>query len=181
MRFDINSQSETQDEKGGKKKSFWPLPPIANLLILLVLMVTVISISINTKTPSVSEEKPASSVGESSVGENTPEPTVEPAGTEPTKAPAATPAPTESPTPKDVAVVEREPKSTTKPTAAPTKKVEGLATESLGGVLVVDDSAYEFYNFNQEVATSYIDVINTAATSLKTAAGATLCICRRAG
>lgn len=158
--------------KRAARKSFWPLPPIANLLIPKVLMITVISISINSKTPQVSAEKPGSSGGESSISENTPEPTAEPAGTQPTKEP--TPAPTESPIPKDVAVVEREPKATTKPSAAPTKKVEGLATESLGGVLVVDDSAYEFYNFNQEVATSYINVINSAATSLKTEAGATL-------
>ena len=172
MRFDISSLRGTENNDGGKRKKLWPLPPVINLLVLLVLMITVIAVSINTKTPQISAEKPESTASEIPTGA---EPTTEPTATpEATVTATPTTSPTKKPAKDDVVVVERAPTATPVATAAPTKNVKGAATESLGGVLVVDDSAYEFYNFNQEVADSYINLINTAATSLKTEAGATL-------
>lgn len=38
--------------------------------------------------------------------------------------------------------------------------------EKLGAVLVIDDAAYEYYNFNQPVADSYIKLINKAGAQL---------------
>ena len=39
--------------------------------------------------------------------------------------------------------------------------------ETIGGVLVVDDAAYEYYNFNTTAANTYIDAINAAAQRLE--------------
>lgn len=65
--------------------------------------------------------------------------------TEPTAAPTATPA----------------------PTAPPEKNISDKKTETLGGIVVIDDAAYEYYNFVQSTGEEYIDIINGAATALK--------------
>lgn len=38
--------------------------------------------------------------------------------------------------------------------------------EKLGAVLVIDDAAYEYYNFDQTAADSYIKLVNKAASKL---------------
>lgn len=45
--------------------------------------------------------------------------------------------------------------------------LEGVPTQSLGALLVVGDSAYEYYNFVQSVADTYITAINDCAASLE--------------
>lgn len=47
------------------------------------------------------------------------------------------------------------------------KKVTGVVTQSLGAVLVVGDSGYEYYNFSREVADEYIDLVSRAGAKLK--------------
>lgn len=50
---------------------------------------------------------------------------------------------------------------------APEKNVTGEVTQSLGAVLIVGDSGYEYYNFSQSVADQYIGMINRAADRLQ--------------
>lgn len=48
----------------------------------------------------------------------------------------------------------------------PEKNVDGLDTQALGALLIVDDSAYEYYNFDKEVANNYISHVAKAAGKL---------------
>lgn len=43
----------------------------------------------------------------------------------------------------------------------------GPVVEQLGAILIVDNAAYEYYNFNKNVANSYAGVVNRAAELLK--------------
>lgn len=47
------------------------------------------------------------------------------------------------------------------------KKITGEVTQSLGAVLIVGDSGYEYYNFNQDVADQYIDMVSRTSEKLK--------------
>lgn len=58
-----------------------------------------------------------------------------------------------------------EPTPTPGPTAAPEKDITGKEVEDLGNMVVVGDSAYEYYKFNTDIASSYIDSMNKAAES----------------
>lgn len=48
----------------------------------------------------------------------------------------------------------------------PEKNVEGLDTQALGAILIVDDSAYEYYNFSKNEANNYISNIVKAANNV---------------
>ena len=52
------------------------------------------------------------------------------------------------------------------PPPAPEKDVTGEVTQSLGAVLIVGDSGYEYYNFSKNAADQYIGMINRAAERL---------------
>lgn len=73
--------------------------------------------------------------------------------------PSVTPEPTVEPT--------IQPESTTEPQPPEENSVEGLNTQALGALLIVGGSAYEYYNFNEEVSKKYAEVISSAATALK--------------
>ncbi len=71
--------------------------------------------------------------------------------------------------------------TTTKPTAKTTRAVserdyfndnaaENAPTQTLGGVLVRGDSAYEYYNFSKSTGDAYVAAVNKAAAKLKGAA-----------
>ena len=49
---------------------------------------------------------------------------------------------------------------------APEKDVTGENTQSLGAVLIVGDSAYEYYNFSKSVADQYIALVSDTAQKL---------------
>lgn len=66
---------------------------------------------------------------------------------------------TSSPTEKDKAAI-----AATDPTIPELDK--SAKVEKLGAVLVIDDAAYEYYNFNKPVADSYIKMINKAGSQL---------------
>ena len=53
---------------------------------------------------------------------------------------------------------------------APEIDVTGEVTQSLGAVLIVGDSAYEYYNFSKDVADQYIGMLNHTAQKLEGAA-----------
>ncbi len=48
----------------------------------------------------------------------------------------------------------------------PERDVSNEVTQSLGAVLIVGDAGYEYYNFSQDTANSYISMINRAAERL---------------
>lgn len=50
---------------------------------------------------------------------------------------------------------------------APEIDVTGEVTQSLGAVLIVGDSGYEYYNFSREVADQYIGMLNHTAQKLE--------------
>lgn len=50
---------------------------------------------------------------------------------------------------------------------APEKDVTGEVTQSLGAVLIVGDSGYEYYNFSKDVADQYIGMLNHTAQTLE--------------
>lgn len=156
MRRDFIHKVNKDDRDIVRRVQAFRVPPSLTLLILAVLLIAVVSTSINNATAASLIKK----------GEATPAPqaTAAPAGNE-------SPAPTAPPEPEGVTGAGRgtessEPEPTAQPTAAPVKSTEGMATESLGGVLVVGDTAYEYYNFNRSAADSYISILNSAADSL---------------
>ncbi len=52
------------------------------------------------------------------------------------------------------------------PIITPTPQPQEPAVEKLGAMLIVDNAAYEYYNFNQTVADSYAATVNRAAALL---------------
>ena len=53
--------------------------------------------------------------------------------------------------------------STPEPQPEPEPEPQGPAVEQLGAMLIVDNAAYEYYNFNQATADNYISTVNRAA------------------
>lgn len=114
------------------------IPPIIPLgLIIIVLLIVLIVVSIS-RCAAPSEGKTSSSSGSSS-----------------------------STASGDPAAPTAEPTATPVPTTPPEKDITNKNTETLGGVMVVDNAGYEYYNFQQDFAEDYIDIVNAAATSLK--------------
>lgn len=74
-----------------------------------------------------------------------------------------------SETPSSEPPAESEPSSSGSsetPPPAPEIDVTGEVTQSLGAVLIVGDSGYEYYNFSRETADQYIGLLNRAAQKL---------------
>ncbi|MEE0808502.1 MAG: DHHW family protein, partial [Acutalibacteraceae bacterium] len=58
------------------------------------------------------------------------------------------------------------PQEESKPAEAPPPPVQPVV-EQLGAILIVDNAAFEYYNFKQDVADNYINTLNRAATVLE--------------
>lgn len=71
----------------------------------------------------------------------------------------ATPVPSATPVP--------EPTATPVPKAAQEADITGKDVEQLDNMIVVGDSAYEYYKYNNDVASKYIAAMNTAGKSAK--------------
>ena len=72
----------------------------------------------------------------------------------------------------DAAVTTAAPSSETAPTVPPTtvpedEDVDDSLIQKLSSVLIVDDAAYEYYNFSQSTADRYAGAVSRAADSLK--------------
>lgn len=83
--------------------------------------------------------------------------------------PPSAPESSVSETPSSEPPAESEPSSSGSsetPPPAPEIDVTGEVTQSLGAVLIVGDSGYEYYNFNRETADQYIGLLNRAAQKL---------------
>lgn len=67
--------------------------------------------------------------------------------------------------------VESEPETQPKPESEPETEsepeIEEPAVEQLGAMLIVDNAAYEYYNFNKDTADKYASAVNRAAKKLK--------------
>lgn len=124
-------------------------PPILFLALLLVVVVVFVVVLVNTfgkkeevpkdGSSSTSQSSVSNSMG--SPSEGTPEP---PLSSSPSSSEAAS-------------------ASATPP---PEKNVDGLATEQLGSILRVGNSGYEYYNFDEDVAKTYITAITGAGETL---------------
>ncbi|MEG1427107.1 MAG: DHHW family protein [Oscillospiraceae bacterium] len=151
-----------------KKHSRFSIPPLAPLLLLFALMVVVVATSIKPLTPVAKpSESPQPTAAATPLPTAAPTPAVTPAPTEEAPTPTPVPSPEESAPKTDATAAGRPKPEKPKPTEAPTRDIKNLATETLGGILVVGDTGYEFYNFNQSVADSYIETVDKAATSLE--------------
>lgn len=73
--------------------------------------------------------------------------------------------PTDITAPSDTTSDTTQPEETTKPTEETTKAPQ--QTQTLGGILIAGNAAYEYYNFNQSVADSYAKHINYVAKQIK--------------
>lgn len=60
-----------------------------------------------------------------------------------------------------------EPTPESKPEPQPEPEPQLPAVEQLGAMLIVDNAAYEYYNFNQATASNYADTVNRAAAILE--------------
>lgn len=61
--------------------------------------------------------------------------------------------------------VESQPQEVSKPAEAPPPPVQPVV-EQLGAILIVDNAAFEYYNFKQDVANNYANAVNRAASLL---------------
>jgi hypothetical protein len=150
------SYSQRSSYNRRRKKKSGP-PPLLYLLIFVVILIIVICISVSSCNSHNSSATPSAS-GTASASDTT---SAEASATADGSAPAA------SLTDSAAADSSVQSAAVSSETAANSKSVDGLATESLGGVLVVGDSGYEYYNFVTSTANEYIDIVNNAATSLK--------------
>ena len=128
-----------------RKKSGPPLFPILVLVILVAIVVAIVSAvkGCSSKpqdgdTSSNSQTSQMTSDGSSAAGD----------GSSATESTAATP----SPTPDE-------------PTPAPQEE-PSAAPEQAGNLMIVGDTAYEYYNFNEEVANNYILAVTGAGEKL---------------
>lgn len=128
-----------------RKKSGPPLFPILVLVILVAIVVAIVfavkgcsSKPQDGDTSSNSQTSQVTSDGSSAAGD----------GSSATESTAATP----SPTPDE-------------PTPAPQEE-PSAAPEQAGNLMIVGDTAYEYYNFNEEVANNYILAVTGAGEKL---------------
>ncbi len=72
----------------------------------------------------------------------------------------------------DASSLPEEPPASESPSEAPAPEIDvtGEVTQSLGAVLIVGDSGYEYYNFSKDVADQYIAMLNHTAQKLEESA-----------
>ena len=139
------SSSRQPVRYSSRKKSGPPLFPLLLLVLVIAVAVVVIvlvsrscSSSGETQTPDGSNSSAVSGAVTDPAGEASADPNA-----------AATPAPTPS----------------AEPTPAPQEEPQA-APETIGGLLIVEDTAYEYYNFVTDLANDYITAVANAGQKL---------------
>ena len=142
----VRRQQPVHRGRPPRRKSGPPLFPILVLAVVLILAVVIIVLV--SRSCSSSEEPSGNNSSAVSAVSGT-----ETSGLTSTASgvtdPAATPAPTPS----------------AEPTPAPQEEPQ-VAPETVGGLLVVEDSAYEYYNFVTDLANEYITAVVNAGSKL---------------
>lgn len=142
----VRRQQPVHRGRPPRRKSGPPLFPILVLAVVLILAVVIIVLV--SRSCSSSEEPAGTNSSAVSTVSGT-----ETSGLTSTASgvtdPAATPAPTPS----------------AEPTPAPQEEPQA-APETVGGLLVVEDSAYEYYNFVTDLANEYITAVVDAGSKL---------------
>ena len=140
-----SSSSRQPVRYSSRKKSGPPLFPLLLLVLVIAVAVVVIvlvsrscSSSGETQTPDGSNSSAVSGAVTDPGGEASADPNA-----------AATPAPTPS----------------AEPTPAPQEEPQA-APETIGGLLIVEDTAYEYYNFVTDLANDYITAVANAGEKL---------------
>ena len=139
-----SSSSRQPVRYSSRKKSGPPLFPL--LLLVLVIAVAVVVIVLVSRSCSSSETQTPDAPNSSTVSGAVTDPAGE-ASADPNT--AATPAPTPS----------------AEPTPAPQEEPQA-APETIGGLLIVEDTAYEYYNFVTDLANDYITAVANAGQKL---------------
>ena len=139
-----SSSSRQPVRYSSRKKSGPPLFPL--LLLVLVIAVAVVVIVLVSRSCSSSETQTPDAPNSSAVSGAVTDPAGE-ASADPNA--AATPAPTPS----------------AEPTPAPQEEPQA-APETIGGLLIVEDTAYEYYNFVTDLANNYITAVANAGEKL---------------
>lgn len=139
-----SSSSRQPVRYSSRKKSGPPLFPL--LLLVLVIAVAVVVIVLVSRSCSSSETQTPDAPNSSTVSGAVTDPAGE-ASADPNA--AATPAPTPS----------------AEPTPAPQEEPQA-APETIGGLLIVEDTAYEYYNFVTDLANDYITAVANAGEKL---------------
>lgn len=142
----VRRQQPVHRGRPPRRKSGPPLFPILVLAVVLILAVVIIVLV--SRSCSSSEEPSGNNSSAVSTVSGT-----ETSGLTSTASGATDPAATPAPTPS------------AEPTPAPQEEPQ-VAPETVGGLLVVEDSAYEYYNFVTDLANEYITAVVDAGSKL---------------
>ena len=142
----VRRQQPVHRGRPPRRKSGPPLFPILVLAVVLILAVVIIVLV--SRSCSSSEEPAGNNSSAVSTVSGT-----ETSGLTSTASGATDPAATPAPTPS------------AEPTPAPQEEPQ-VAPETVGGLLVVEDSAYEYYNFVTDLANEYITAVVNAGSKL---------------
>ena len=142
----VRRQQPVHRGRPPRRKSGPPLFPILVLAVVLILAVVIIVLV--SRSCSSSEEPAGNNSSAVSTVSGT-----ETSGLTSTASGATDPAATPAPTPS------------AEPTPAPQEEPQ-VAPETVGGLLVVEDSAYEYYNFVTDLAKEYITAVVNAGSKL---------------
>ena len=142
----VRRQQPVHRGRPPRRKSGPPLFPILVLAVVLILAVVIIVLV--SRSCSSSEEPAGNNSSAVSTVSG-----AETSGLTSTASGATDPAATPAPTPS------------AEPTPAPQEEPPG-APETVGGLLVVEDSAYEYYNFVTDLAKEYITAVVNAGSKL---------------
>lgn len=143
----VRRQQPVHRGRPPRRKSGPPLFPILVLAVVLILAVVIIVLV--SRSCSSSEEPAGNNSSAVSTVSG-----AETSGLTSTASGATDPAATPAPTPS------------AEPTPAPQEEPQ-VAPETVGGLLVVEDSAYEYYNFVTDLAKEYITAVVNAGKKLE--------------
>ena len=143
----VRRQQPVHRGRPPRRKSGPPLFPILVLAVVLILAVVIIVLV--SRSCSSSEEPAGNNSSAVSTVSGT-----ETSGLTSTASGATDPAATPAPTPS------------AEPTPAPQEEPQ-VAPETVGGLLVVEDTAYEYYNFVTDLAKDYITAVVDAGKKLE--------------
>ncbi len=143
----VRRQQPVHRGRPPRRKSGPPLFPILVLAVVLILAVVIIVLV--SRSCSSSEEPAGNNSSAVSAVSGT-----ETSGLTSTASGATDPAATPAPTPS------------AEPTPAPQEEPQ-VAPETVGGLLVVEDTAYEYYNFVTDLAKDYITAVVDAGKKLE--------------
>ena len=143
----VRRQQPVHRGRPPRRKSGPPLFPILVLAVVLILAVVII-VLVSRSCSSSEEPAGNNSSAVSAVSD------AETSGLTSTASGATDPAATPAPTPS------------AEPTPAPQEEPQ-VAPETVGGLLVVEDTAYEYYNFVKDLANDYITAVVDAGKKLE--------------